>query len=504
MQHRWFKNFLFVALVLAVQPSTLFGQDPPGCRISKFPAPSLCERSGLDTLSAAYLLVVDESKSMVPIWPAVQAALREFVSAIQTGDQLEVLLFSGRVQTLIPPTLASQQTRGTWSATLSSLPPPRGSSTDLGIASEAIVKRLASAPTSQMQFVFLLTDGKHEPAPGSLYVSGENGFAKLHTSVTALLQQRLVSIDAVRLTPAADLTVLETVFPNLTTVEAFGSAGLHNWFESASRQVALEKLKLLISRDLSRPAWTLVSSKNIAARADVESSHDVKARSNRRLVTTVLAENGPYELPNGGHISFPSGITQLKDSLVKISVQGPSCAWWKRPASCGSTPAKQLRVKTRLEPADELSRIGIDAGARSDSLNLEFSVASGGYFQAAIYYPLVLLALSVIIVTLLKLRWSLYRPKLHGRIIFSPLSASAPPAPVLLTGLNADSYAINSDKGEAILELQARAQRGRSVVYAVPKKPDVQMNGKPMIGVQRLDRAVRFRTPDGDIHFFPN
>lgn len=486
-------------------PEVLPAQAPSGCRIPGFPAPTLCERSGLDTLAASYIIVVDESKSMQPLWPAVREALGEFTAAIQTGDQLEVVLFSSNVRTLIPPTPASSQSRAAWTRSISSLSSPNGTSTDLGRASEAIVSRLQAAPAGQLQFVFLLTDGKHEPPPGSPFPpSGGGAFIKLGASASALMSVRLVSLEAVRLAPSADLSLLENVFPNLTTVQAYGATGLTNWFQSASRQVAIQKLKLLIDRDLSRPAWTLVSKGEISTQNGVKSSYEVEAHSGRALVTTALANPGPYALPKGAIISFPSGIDPARTPSTKVLITGQQCAWWKPPGRCGSFSGGQLNVKTRLEPALELSRIGVNPDVRPDSVRLELSVVGGGSFPGFIYYPLVLLLVSVVGATLVRLRWAMYRPKLYGRVIYTPSGASFEPTPVRFASMDTNSYLVTSPTGEELLRLDARAERGRSVVYATPGKTEVQVNGKKVVGPQRVDRTARFQTPDGDIHFFTN
>jgi len=128
-----------------------------------FPAPTLCMRARLDTLRASYLVLIDESGSMRGRWPEVKGALSDFVSAIPDGDQLEIRAFAGSVRTLIPPTPASNRLRAGWVNQLASLPNPAGANTDLGLAAASINEQLRSVPADRLYFVFLMTDGQHDP-----------------------------------------------------------------------------------------------------------------------------------------------------------------------------------------------------------------------------------------------------------------------------------------------------------------------------------------------------
>src|SRR6187402_1654645 len=137
-----FEQSLLSLLVLAgvvCVPSIAAAQSSAGpCADKDFPAPKLCQRARLDTLHASYLLLVDESGSMKPLWPAVRQALAEFSAAISDGDDLEVRLFSACPRTLIPPTPASERTRAAWEQQIIGLGEPSGSTTDLGCAAKAI------------------------------------------------------------------------------------------------------------------------------------------------------------------------------------------------------------------------------------------------------------------------------------------------------------------------------------------------------------------------------
>src|SRR4029434_8814594 len=86
---------LFAVACLACLATVAHGQSSAGpCADKDFPAPKLCQRARLDTLHASYLLLVDESGSMKPLWPAVRQALGEFSAAVPDGDDLEVRLFA--------------------------------------------------------------------------------------------------------------------------------------------------------------------------------------------------------------------------------------------------------------------------------------------------------------------------------------------------------------------------------------------------------------------------
>src|SRR5690606_29112213 len=107
-----------VALVGVAEAGASVPQAARECGIPEFPAPVLCARAGLDTLPASYLLLVDESGSMAPLWPAVRRALVEFALAVPAGDRLDVRSFAGGVRSRIAASGAEDATRSAWAASL--------------------------------------------------------------------------------------------------------------------------------------------------------------------------------------------------------------------------------------------------------------------------------------------------------------------------------------------------------------------------------------------------
>ena len=508
---------LLVLAGVACAPSTAAAQSSAGpCADKDFPAPKLCQRARLDTLHASYLLLVDESGSMKPLWPAVRQALGEFSAAVPDGDDLEVRLFADCPHTLIPPTPASDRTRTAWQQQINGLGAPSGKSTNLGCTAEAIIEQLRSAPAGRLQFVFILTDGQHDPGAGEAarrYPQAWGGnWASLAREGEMVLQGRPVAVTLLRLNNDADRTFLSRVFPGLVVTDAIGPDALRSWFANARRRVSVSKLRLLVDRELKGPAWVLTSNEEIAAQAGGSNAHDVGVRPARSIVTTRLAAPGPFPMPGGegrgrGSIAFPEPLPSDSLGRTQVRITGGDCAWWRPPGSCGRVARGDVNLTTKLEPADELTRIGIDPGSRPDSARVDLAIANGGALPWYLYYP----ALAVLVVLLaagaLRAKWATHQPYLTGRVLVrlgggDADTASVEPQVVNFAHSRQRSYSITDPQGHEVIRLEARNERGRTTLYASPGAEPVRVGGKRLAATQQVTRTTRFETDRGDVQYF--
>jgi hypothetical protein len=119
---------------------------------------------------ALYVLAVDTSGSMQEsgAYPAVAAAITDVVGALEPTDQVSVITFDVAPRQcgagIFP---ASDQ-----AAIAACLPPVAdGTYTDVGRAFEQVLTVLESTPAA-VRTVVLVSDGAHEPGPGSAYPAG--------------------------------------------------------------------------------------------------------------------------------------------------------------------------------------------------------------------------------------------------------------------------------------------------------------------------------------------
>ena len=506
---------LIATSAAACIPSTARAQTPAGpCAGKEFPAPNLCQRARLDTLHASYLLLVDESGSMKPLWPAVRQALAEFAAAVPDGDDLEVRLFSACPRTLIPPTPASERTKAAWEQQIRALGEPNGTNTDLGCAAEAIIQQLRSAPAERLQFVFVLTDGQHEPGAGdaaSKYPRTWGGnWPVLAREAVTVLRGRPVAVTLLRLRNDADQSFLSRVFPGLVVTDAIGPEALRAWFGNARRTVSVSKLRLLVDKELKRPAWTLTSDGEIGVQSGRSTAHDVLIRSERSIVTTRLAALGAVGLPGGGSVEFRDSMPSESTKHVRVRITGANCAWWRPPGSCGRADRGSVRLTTALEPAGELMRIGVDPAARPDSARIDLSLVTGGAFPWYVYYPGAAALVALVGLLVVRAKWAAHQPYLTGRLVCrfagegSADVTSAEQQVVNLAQPRQRAYGVTDPGGREILRFEARNERGQTKIYASPGAEPVRVLGKRLASGYQLTRTTRFEMDNGDVQYYTN
>ena len=508
-----FRLALVVIVVgLAISREATGQSKPTQCQPNVFPAPTLCERARLDTLRASYLLLVDESGSMRGRWPAVKAALAEFVSVIADGDQLEVRTFAGTVRTLIPPTPASDPTRANWQTRLAGLSDPAGANTDLGMAAASVNEALRSAPTDRLYFVFLLTDGQHDPpapVPASGFPSSwSSTWQRLSDEAQTLTSARPASISLLRLSETADRSMLTRVFPGLVVTDAIGPDALRAWFANARRNVSVSKLRLAIEQELKRPAWS-IHAEELGVLSNRQRLFVVRARPQRHVVSTQPATSTPVPMPGGGTIAFVGPLPNDSVGTARVGITGAGCGWWQPPGGCGEASPVYVHLTTVLEPKDELRRIGIDPENHADSVFLNFRQARGGALPATLYYPLAAVLAVVLGFLALKVKWAMHRPRLSGRLVYTPAesgtdSQNGEPQTIRLGDMAGSSYSLPGPSGKEIVRFDARSERGKSRIYATPCDANVRVKGKVLADAHRLDDGARLETNQGAIRYFTN
>ena len=516
-----FSNWCSLAtgiLLLACAPTLAHSQsgrvgDSGECRIPSFPAPTLCARAGLDTIPASYLFVVDESGSMRPLWGGVRSALANFAEAIPDRSELDVRLFAGAPRERIPATAASPATRRAWSQQLSTLQSPAGGNTDLGRAAENAVAKLSSAPADRLQFVFFLTDGRQEPAPGSPYAPTWNAaWESLRQKAQQVVGSRPVKVSIIRLTPEADVSLLQRVFPDAIVTDALSAAALRQWFNNQVGETAVNKLRLAVAEDLERPAAIITAAEPLRTYAGRVAREQVRLESGRRIVSTKIAAGTPIPLPSGGQLVLDSTVVLEPGVAVPsapVAVTGRAQPFYLPPDWVSGAVDDTLPVRTSLRPENELALIGISQAEiqnRADRVQADVSLAGGGALSWPAYLAAVAVLLLALVVLLVFIKWKTHRAYLPGQVLVrraSPAGDSGPDqeSAERFKGRRVRSHTVHLN-GDESLTFEAQSERGKTVVYAIPRG-NILVRGKPVGGRQLVKSATTFESPSGQITYIP-
>lgn len=473
-----------------------------GCSIDKFAAPELCARAGLDTVRARFVVLVDESGSMRPLWPGVRRALASFARAIPDGDELDVWAFSGDARRLISPTPASADLRTSWERTLSAVPEPKGSFTDLGLAARSGLDALSGMESSRVGYVIVLTDGRHEPGPTSRFPSSTgSAWDQLAADAEALTSARPVTIALIRVSREADLRVLQTIFPSPVLQDALGSRDLEAWFLGLGREIAREKLVALVRQDLARPAARILRSEPAKVHSGVVSEVRGASIELRRLVVTALANSSEIALGADGSL-VPTA--DMLSTAATLHLMGPPRPIWQWPGADIVQVDRAVNIRTRLEPAEELARLGVGRVSDVDSLSITIAISPRGRLSDPLYYAAVGGATLLLGLFGLRTKRALHRPALRGTVLITPRQTSVDTTRITLG--EAKGYRVEIPlgvEGGPALAIEARNVGGRTSLVAIPIQRGITCDGKPIASEVTLNSRKRFSTPHHDIEFQP-
>jgi Mg-chelatase subunit ChlD len=203
---------------------------------------------GIDRVAADYVILVDISGSMQGArYAELKAGLRTFLASVAPQDQVSVVTFAndartvgqgeaGRAPGLVVDQLPADAT---------------GTATDIGRALESAVAILSRDGAPTIGTVVLLTDGAHEPPPGSPYPF-ESGYAwdELRRSADRLDKDVLTAF-AVPLSGSTGAHLLAKVFPAATVLETDAIDHLTTQLEQPKRVVQAAKTRQMLSSELN-------------------------------------------------------------------------------------------------------------------------------------------------------------------------------------------------------------------------------------------------------------
>jgi hypothetical protein len=344
-------------VALFVAPATAAGQS----------LESLYQRYRTDEQHADYILFLDRSGSMrEPLVPgralsrheAARSVARLIVETARPGDYVAIVGFESDALLLSPGRVLGRDVSDIL-ADIASWPPPSGLQTDIGKALSETVRQLNRSGANPIQFLFFLTDGRHDPPPGSAFadMSGPawRGLADQARNATA---GRIVRVTGMALADVADVDLVRRAWPEATVLPR-QQESLLSFFTQVREQARRLKLAAQIETDLARPPIRIqTATDTIHARAGGESA---------------VALDGVLGV---SRIAFA-----VTEGHVEVDVGGKVVDWRFKPAGLASSGARaEVGTATLRFEAGSLLRDVVASflgKGRRDSLVLQ--VSTSGY-----------------------------------------------------------------------------------------------------------------------------
>lgn len=352
--------------------------------------PILGKRLGSQS-PANFVIAIDRSGSMKQFWPAVREGVISFVDAIPDGDYLSIIAFGTGASNLVTPRPINGQTRADLADEIRHLGEPTDSSTDIGAGVEKVLDELNVSTGNRLKFVFLFTDFAHEPSPQSKY------YGKLSPKDDVwqkLVQRRLneqsdsaLQVFALLLPVSGavgrDIQLGQAVFPELQPVHV-NQATLLPWFERRKAEIARDKLKAIVSRDLLVPPIRLrtvvQSGASLVATFEIQRERIVDTVSLSELEISAF-EN--VDIPVEITAATKSGKSYVMDSnnptfSIEIPVAnvvgGNSVFRWNKHGRITFV----LKGKQNVNPSGEITKLNLPAESRFEIQVKEIPATVGG------------------------------------------------------------------------------------------------------------------------------
>lgn len=256
-----------------------------------------------DDVSADYVILIDTSGSMASggIYGEVRSSLEAFLRDLAKNDHVAIYTFDSRV---IPRYVGQA---ASVSAMLAGVPyaPTPGGATDIGAAIDKALSELERGTAAPVASVVLLTDGAHDPPPGSAYptASGET-WATLKTRA-GKLKAKSVTGYALPLRGVTGASLLGTVFTNTVVLDPKSIGELGQYLDRAKAGTRLDKARLKLESDIG---------KGVTATWDVPSTLELTGRE-AEVRVTLRSETSRLPLAITDLSVRPSGGVQVTGDL---------------------------------------------------------------------------------------------------------------------------------------------------------------------------------------------
>ncbi|HTE18320.1 MAG TPA: vWA domain-containing protein [Armatimonadota bacterium] len=308
-------------------PAHAQGAPQPPAPVASRSLEELLRRFETATTPADVVVVVDTSASMSgPKFAAVRQSLAALTEAVTPGDYLAVIGFDREARYLIPPHRVAAQP-GALQRAITTLAEPSAvpasgdwGASDLGRGIEKALDELLRPGASPVQFLFLLSDGFHQPPRDTQYPPGDPSMWRtLSLRAQEATRGNGVEVDWLWFEAGASAEPLRQVFPNSMPL-TLNPEEMRSYFARLKDEIRIRKLRLQVRRELADGGVTL---------------HPAAARASLRY---------------GGTCAVPITIASRFSRLgLAVTLQSPGLQQGRH-ASFRLTPA---RTAVALEPAQQ-------------------------------------------------------------------------------------------------------------------------------------------------------
>jgi hypothetical protein len=428
------------------------------------------QKLGVDNVSAEYVILVDESLSMKTdgLYDHVLTSLRQFFAALAPQDDVTLVTIADNAQVIW------QGKAGTSPDSLvGKLPPaPTGQHTDLGLGIQAAIDALEQHPTDPIASVVLLTDGQHDPAPGSPYPLTE-GYAWQQLIARAAKLKAQVDPYAIQLRGQSGAQLLQKVFPSAKVLSTDAVDQLTGQLAQPKETVKAAKAKARLAGD-AKPTVAVSWS------SQVRGLHDgtVTLRNTSRYIPLDVAN---LSVSSAAAVSVPTKPIHLEpgaSTTVPVTVHwdpGPSS--WSPFKTVHRTVPLTLHGDVTSSWTDVLSKnVGLSIAPALGNATVD---GAGSAERGSLtWWVIGLIGLLLVLLAGLRVRWLRLHPVPGGRLVALPLafdgSGGSMPLQRRREPINAGSLGISGTGEVAGVRHGARTGELISITYS----DDGTVNGR--------------------------
>ncbi|WP_326561229.1 vWA domain-containing protein [Micromonospora sp. NBC_01796] len=397
---------------------------------------------GVQEVGGDYVVLVDVSGSLRTgnLYNALRAGLRGLFAALAPKDEVTVVTFAeSAVQVWRGPAGDSPD------AIVAKLPPVAdGAYTDIGLALERAVQVLQRPDAPSIGTLIMLTDGVHDPKPGSRYPL-ESGYAwDQLTKSAAGLTKETFSAYAIPLAGNTSAALLTKVFgPNTSILPTTNVDQISARLAEPKQRVRVAKAQGLLAADLGRDitvSWPAEVSRlgvgvsTLDVTLQSQNEHLPTTVSDLGVTTTCVGRVRPRV--DGRAVELPPGGAAPVQLVVEWDA-GPTS--WKPSNTvrqeCGLTLTGRVGTPWASYLADEL-RVPLTAKIAGTDTTASFSTQRGslGWWQAGFGLLVLLLTIGLLV------RWHRLHPMLDGVLSVASVGGSGESGQTV--GIAGDSIAL--------------------------------------------------------------
>jgi hypothetical protein len=393
--------------------------EPVAANSSAVDLDEVYEELAIDEVPASYIVLVDTSGSMQTggLYDEVRDSLTEFVAALAPHDRVALVSVAEQADRIWEGEVGDAPGR-----LVDRLPDqPTGAYTDLGAGIRTAVHILEEQADTPIAGVVLLTDGQHDPPPGSAFPLTEGYAWQQLTERAGELKQR-VNPFAIQLRGANGGRLLRNVFPDTRVLDSVSVDDLTAILAEPKAAVREAKAAILLGDDLTAGIeieWPA----DLARTSHGTNQLTVSLHSTSRYVplelTDLTIQSGSpavrVEAP-AGPIPVPAG--ESIDLPVTVHWNAGPASWQPFKTVTGSYP---LTLSATIgSPWSSVLERDLELAFAPTLTGVEVTGRGSAGRGSLDWWLAALAALAVVLLVGVRLRWMRLHPVPGGVLVATP------------------------------------------------------------------------------------